>query len=82
MQFGGLRSYILEDEFKITILIDKINIANYEEMGHFDNNKVIVRYIKNNTIHNLIIKGRNLIVSKLKKNEVLIEGVIDNLEFR
>ena len=82
MQFGGLRSYILEDEFKITILIDKINIANYEEMGHFDNNKVIVRYIKNNMTHNLIIKGRNLIVSKLKKNKVLIEGVIDNLEFR
>ena len=51
-------------------------------MGHFDNNKVMVRYIKNNTTHNLIIKGRNLIVSKLKKNVVLIEGVIDNLEFR
>lgn len=82
MQFNGLRSYILEDEFKVTILINKINIVNFKEMGHFDNNKVIVRYMKNDNNHNLIIKGRNLVVSKLKRCEVLIEGVIDALEFR
>ena len=82
MQFNGLRSYILDTEFKVTILDGRINIVNFSEMGHFDNNKVIVRYLKNNNTHNLIIKGRNLVVSKLKRNEVLIEGVIDNLEFR
>lgn len=82
MQFNGLRSYILDTEFKVTILDGRINIVNFSEMGHFDNNKVIVRYLKNNNTHNLIIKGRNLVVSKLKSNEVLIEGVIDNLEFR
>ena len=82
MQFNGLRSYILDTEFKVTILNGRINIVNFSEMGHFDNNKVIVRYLKNNNTHNLIIKGRNLVVSKLKSNEVLIEGIIDNLEFR
>lgn len=82
MQFNGLRSYILDTEFKLTILNGKINIVNFSELGHFDNNKVIVRFLKNDNTHNLIIKGRNLVVSKLKSNEVLIEGVIDNLEFR
>lgn len=82
MQFNGLRSYIFDTEFKVIILDGRINIVNFSEMGHFDNNKVIVRFLKNNNIHNLIIKGRNLVVSKLKSNEVLIEGVIDNLEFR
>lgn len=82
MQFNGLRSYILDTEFKVTILNGRINIVNFSELGHFDNNKVIVRFLKNNNTHNLIIKGRNLVVSKLKSNEVLIEGVIDNLEFR
>ena len=82
MQFNGLRSYILDTEFKVTILDGRINIVNFGELGHFDNNKVIVRFLKNNNTHNLIIKGRNLVVSKLKSNEVLIEGVIDNLEFR
>ena len=82
MQFNGLRSYILDTEFKVTILNGRINIVNFSELGHFDNNKVIVRFFKNNNTHNLVIKGRNLVVSKLKSNEVLIEGVIDNLEFR
>ena len=82
MQFNGLRSYILDTEFKVTILNGRINIVNFSELGHFDNNKVIVRFLKTSNTHNLIIKGRNLVVSKLKSNEVLIEGVIDNLEFR
>ena len=82
MQFNGLYSYILDNDFKIVVLINKINIVNFYELGHFDNNKVIIRYKIDNNIHTLIIKGKNLVVSKLKIKEVLIEGVIDNIEFR
>ena len=82
MQFRGLKTYILEDEFKVTILNGRVNIANYKEMGHFDSNKVIVRYILDGCSHNVIVKGCNLVVSKLKKCEVLIMGRIDNIEFR
>lgn len=82
MQFNGLYSYITDTDFKIVILVNKINIVNYYELGHFDNNKVIVRYKINDNIHTIIIKGRSLVVSKLKLNEVLIEGVLDNIEFR
>ena len=82
MLYSGIQSYMLDTEFKVIILDSRINIVNFSEIGHFDNNKVIIRFIKNNNIHTLIIKGRNLVVSKLKASEVLIEGVIDNLEFR
>ena len=82
MLYSGIQSYILDTEFKVIILDSRINIVNFSEIGHFDNNKVIIRFIKNNNIHTLIIKGRNLVVSKLEASEVLIEGVIDNLEFR
>jgi len=82
MQFNGLYSYIADTDFKIVILVNKINIVNFYELGHFDNNKVIVRYKINDNIHTIIIKGRSLVVSKLKLNEVLIEGVLDNIEFR
>ena len=82
MLYSGIQSYILDTEFKVIILDSRINIVNFSEIGHFDNNKVIIRFLKNNNIHTLIIKGRNLVVSKLKASEVLIEGVIDNLEFR
>ena len=82
MQFNGIKSYILDNEFKIIILNNKINITNYLEMGHFDNNKVIVRYLNQNNEKTLVVNGKNLIVSRLKIKEVLVEGNINNIEFR
>ena len=82
MQFNGIKSYILDNEFKIIILNNKINITNYLEMGHFDNNKVIVRYLNQNKEKTLVVNGTNLIVSRLKIKEVLVEGNINNIEFR
>ena len=52
------------NEFKIIILNNKINITNYLEMGHFDNNKVIVRYLNQNKEKTLVVNGKNLIVSR------------------
>ena len=82
MQFNCIKSYILDNEFKIIILNNKINITNYLEMGHFDNNKVIVRYLNQNKEKTLVVNGKNLIVSRLKSKEVLVEGNINNIEFR
>ena len=82
MHFNGIKSYILDNEFKIVILNNKINIVNYQKMGHFDNNKVIVKYIKKDKEKSLVINGKDLIVSKLKIKEVLIEGIFYNIEFR
>lgn len=74
----GIRSYILEDEFKITYVDNKVNVLNYDSIGHFDDNKVIINY-ENKTV---IIKGKSLVVSKLMNDEILIEGNIINIEFR
>lgn len=75
---NGIRSYILEEEFKLTYVFNKINILNYDSIGHFDNNKVIINYSEGQ----VIIKGSNLVVSKLMNDEVLIEGKISNIEYR
>lgn len=75
---GRLRNYFLENEFKVTYFQNKVNIVNYESIGHFDSNKIIVR--KNN--ESIIINGNNLVVSKLLNDEILIEGKISNIEFR
>lgn len=74
----GIRSYIMENDTKITIINNKINITNYIDIGHFDNNKIIVKL--NNK--NIIIKGDNLVVSKLLNSEILITGDFYNIEFR
>ena len=73
-----LRNYILENEFKITIFTNKIDIVNYLEIDHFDDVKIIVRF----TNGLVIIKGEDLTISKLLNDELLIFGHIKNIEFQ
>lgn len=72
------RSYLLEEEFRINIVKGQINVVNYESIGHFDSTKVMIRYDGKT----LVIKGKNLVVSRLMVDEVLVSGEIDSLEFR
>lgn len=78
IMLNNLRSYILEDKFKITILTDRIDIVNYSEIDHFDDTKIIVRF-QNGLV---IIKGEDLTISKLLNDELLILGKIKNIEFQ
>ena len=75
---NSIRSYILDNDLKITIVNNKINIVNYNDIGHFDSNKIVVK-VKNGE---LIIKGNDLVVSKLLNDEILITGKFNNIEFR
>ena len=52
--------------------------VNLYSIGHFDSNKVIIRYDKGT----LVITGENLVVSKLMHDEVLVLGNIKNIELR
>ena len=72
-----LRTYILENEFKINILTGKVDIVNYIEIDHFDDTKVKIRYEKGI----VKIKGENLTISKLLNDELLILGKIKVVEF-
>ena len=74
----NIRTYIREDELKITILNNKINILNYLDIGHFDSNKILIK-CKDKDI---VISGENLVVSKLINDELLITGSFNNIEFR
>lgn len=75
---NSIRSYISDEEFKITILKDKINIVNYTSIGAIDDNKVMIKYDNGY----VTLKGSNLVVSRLMNNEILISGNINSLEFR
>ena len=74
----GIRSYINEDDVKIMIINNKLNITNYVDIGHFDSNKIIIK-LKDKDI---VVKGEELVVSKLLDNEMLITGILKNIEFR
>ena len=73
-----LRNYILETDFRINYIKDKLNIVNYECIDHFSDEKVIIRYSGGL----VVIKGENLIISKLLNDEILILGKIKNIELK
>lgn len=74
----NLRNYILENQFKMIYLSNKLDIVNYIDISHFDSNKIIIDYNEGS----VLISGKSLVVSKLVSDELLIEGSIDKIEFR
>lgn len=74
---SNFRSFLLEEDFSINIYKNKIDIINYTSIGQIENDKITIRYNGGN----LFIKGKNLVVSKLLNDEILITGIIKNIEF-
>ena len=72
---NNLKSSLLEEDFKMKYIEKKLGIANYNDISHFDSNKIIISY-KNGSV---LISGGNLVVSKLIKDELLIEGNIEKI---
>lgn len=75
---NDLRKYILEDEFKISYYNNKLNIVNYKNIDHFDDDKIMIRHEKGL----IIIKGKQLIINKMLKDEILISGKVENIELK
>jgi len=75
---NSLREYIGEQKLKIMILDNKVDIVNYDNIDHFDSNKVMIKA----SDKLITIKGDRLVVSRLLNDEVLVEGVINNIELR
>ena len=75
---NNLKDLVLEEQFKINYIKGKLNIVNYKDIAHFDNNKIIVNY----TDGSIVIGGKNLVISKMVSDELLIEGKIEKIEFR
>ena len=73
-----VRNFILEEELEIHIYKNKVNVVNYQSIGHFDNNKIIINH-ENGMI---VVNGEKLVISKLLIDEILIVGQIKNIEFR
>lgn len=76
--FEDFRSFILEDDFSLHVYKNKVSIVNYDNIGHFDTKEVRIYYNKGE----ILIKGENLVVSKLLQEEILIIGTIKSIEFR
>jgi len=78
----GLRNkidnYLNDQEYRIIIEKDYVNINNYIEILDFNSNIVSIKHNKGITK----IKGKDLVVSKMLENEVLITGNIKEMEVK
>ena len=70
-----LDRYLEDKNYQIIIKENQIYIINYEELIDFSTNKIWLRC--NNKIIN--IEGKNLIISKMLDEEILITGIIYNV---
>ena len=70
-----LDRYLENKSYQIIIKEDSINIINLQEIIDFKANKVSLKC--DNKIIN--IEGKNLIISKMLDDEVLITGIIYNI---
>lgn len=70
-----LNNYINENKYKVVATNNYVNIVNYKEILDFNSTKISVRHEKGITS----VIGKNLVVSKMLEDEVLITGNIDNI---
>ena len=74
--FSYLDRYLIDKEYKITISSDKVHIINYLEVEDFSDTRVVVRYEGGVSI----LLGKNLVVSKMQDEELLITGKLNSIQ--
>lgn len=70
-------NYINDKTFSIIYKNNGLNIINYSEIKDFSSTKISIRY-KDNMYH---VEGKNLVISKMMEEEILITGDISNIIF-
>ena len=78
MKLSNIRSYVLEEEFKVILSKNKLDIINYIELLDFNDFEIKVEY-KDGI---LLVNGDKLRIKKILNDELLIEGNIKNIELR
>lgn len=75
--FDRLDRYLVDNEYKVTIMDGEVHIINYVEIVDFSSTRVVVKYRKGVTILN----GVDLVVSKMLEDELLITGKLKSVEY-
>lgn len=75
--FSYLDRYIVDNDFKVIIMDNYLNIVNYLEVLDFSSKEISVKYDKGI----MVIKGDNLVVSKMMDDELLIKGNVKSINY-
>ena len=74
---GNIRNYIKQDDYKITLKNNIIDIENYTNIKNISEKEIVIMI---NNIK-LSILGKNLAIKKMLNNEILFEGNYNNIIF-
>ena len=72
----SVRNYIKDLDFRFTVYLDKVNIINYQKIISLEDDKILL--LGGNK--KITIRGKNLTLSKLLDDEVLILGEITKID--
>lgn len=72
-----IRKSFIEEKFKMIVFSNKIDILNYKKIQSIKDDEII---IKSNE-KEIRILGSNLAIIKLVSDEVLIEGIVDRIDY-
>lgn len=75
--FQKIISFIKPTDTKLIYKNGKVNVLNYEKINIFDNDKIQLKCFE----RIITIKGQDLIITRLFNDELLIEGIINNILF-
>ena len=70
-----LRNKLLEEEFRIICFSNNVDIINYKKLISIKDTSITLL----SSTNKIIINGRNLSIIKLMSDEVLIQGIIEEI---
>ncbi len=71
-----LDRYLIDKSYSITIKNDRVHIMNYLEVEELSSTRIVIRYERGKSI----LIGKDLVVSKMQNEELLIIGKIKTIE--
>lgn len=71
-----IKEYINDNEFRLTVFTDRIYVMNYLKIISLEDERISFLTDKGR----VIIKGENLCLNKLLDDEILISGIVSNIE--
>lgn len=71
-----LDRYLIDKSYSITIKNDRVHIMNYLEVEELSSTRIVIRYERGKSI----LIGKDLVVSKMQDEELLIIGKIKTIE--
>ena len=75
---NSIKEYINDDKCKLVIFDNSLYVSHYIDIKSFDTNKFMLE-VSNKII---VLIGKNISIKKLTKEELLVSGNIDSIEFR